>query len=387
MFNKNIKDIADADALRWLGFLIAFGHIMTFLYVMPDAVFHLSNSGNPQCWAYFPGCDVLHVPSKLFWLSYFAGYVALAGVSLYCFFKNKVRAAYFSLLALTAVKTLFLVIDRSFMGNYHFMHLLYSLVFLVFPQKQFSLKILGAWFYLAAGSLKLNIEWLSGAAVGGGPAFLPPILQQWSYAYVVILELIVVWGLFARDSRIRWFAFVQFFIFHVVSFYWVGYFYPVIALSMLMVFPFSWLAGSTEPLVSKPILALIATLSVFQALAFISDKDPAIFTHRRLVSMNMYDARSICATNFLLHQEGKVIAYNPDLKPFGVRVRCDTNLVLNQAKNLCKNSRELKLFTSLDVAMLSKRLTDENYTEVFRMSDVCPQIEKASYLQWLWGEL
>lgn len=387
MFNRNIKDIASAEGLRWLGFLIAFGHVMTFLYVMPDAVFHLANIANPQCWSYFPGCDVLHVPSKLFWLCYFLMYLALAVFSLYCFFKNKVRAAYFSLLALTVVKMLFLIVDRNFMGNYHFMHLLYSGVFLFLPQKQFSLKILVTWFYLAAGSLKLNIEWLSGAAVGGGPALLPPILQQWSYAYVVILELIMVWGLFAKDARIRWLAFAQFFIFHLVSSYWVGYFYPSIALSMLMIFPFSWISGHKEPAASKPIFILVSALSVFQAIAFASEKDPAIFTHQRLFSMNMYDARSVCAINFLLHKEEKVIAYNPDLKPFGVRVRCDTNLILNQAKNLCQMSHDQVSFKSLDVSMLSKRLTDSSFTEVFHIKDVCPRIEKATYLQWLRGDL
>lgn len=387
MFNKNIKDIFGNEGLRWLGFLIAFGHIMTFLYVMPDGVFHLANSANPQCWSYFPGCGSLHVPSKIFWIFYFAGYFALTVFSLIAFFKGMARKAYLSLAMITGLKVAFIVIDRSFMGNYHFMHLLYSFVFLFFPQKQLSLKILVAWFYLAAGSLKLNIEWLSGAAVGGGPAFLPAILQQWSYAYVVILELFVVWGLFAKDWRIRWIAFAQFFVFHVVSFYWVGYFYPSIALSMLMVFPFSWITATKETSLPKAVIVLMAILSCFQVLAFVSDKDPAIYTHRRLISMNMYDARSVCAMNFQIHRQGKVITYNPDLKAFGVRVRCDTSLVLNQAKNLCQDNYQKEIFSSLDVSMVSKRLTDKNYSEIFNISDICPKIEAASYFGWLRGEL
>lgn len=387
MFNRNIHEIFASEGLRWLGFLVAFGHMMTFLYVMPDGVFHLSNVANPQCWSYLPGCEALHVPSKMFWVFYFAFYLALTIYSLVAFYRSHSLKAYFTLLTLTVMKTVFLVIDRSFMGNYHFMHLLYSGVLLFFPQKQMSLKILVAWFYLSAGSLKLNIEWLSGAAVGGGPAFLPSLLQQWAYAYVVILELFVVWGLFARGARLRWFTFLQFFMFHAVSFYWVGYFYPSIALSMLMVFPFSWLSSSSTAAVPRPAAVLVGLLSFFQVAAFLSEKDPAIFTHRRLISMNMYDARSVCATNFQLHQKHGIVVYNPDLKAFGVRVRCDASLVLNQAKNLCKDNFQNENFISLDISMVSKRLTDLEYSEVFSLTDVCAKIDSASYPQWLQGEL
>jgi len=387
MFRKNLQEIGASETLRWLGFLVLLGHIMTFLFVMPEGILFLSNTLNPQCWSYFPGCELLHMPSKLFWLFYFCFYLCVSLLGLISFYRGQIRRAFICLISATALKTLFLIIDRSFMGNYHFMHVLYCLVYIFFPQKELSLKILLAWFYLAAGSLKLNIEWLSGAAVGGGPQFLPPILQMWSYAYVVVLELIVVWGLFSVKPWIRWLSFAQFFIFHLVSFYWVGYFYPSIVLSMLMVFPFSWINPLPEKAIPRQAIVLVAILGLFQVTAFFSEKDPAIFSHRRLASMNMFDARSVCAIGFQLHQDEKLMIFNPDLRPLGVRVRCDANIVLNQAKNMCLESARIKNFKALDIAMLSKRFTDDGFAEVYKISDVCPLIEKATYAQWLWGEI
>lgn len=341
-----------------------------------------------MCWQYFQNCGVFHIPAPSFWILYFLLYLALAIFTMTLFYQKKWRQAYLGLLALTLLKAGFLSLDRTFMGNYHFMHLIYSAVFLFFPQKEISLKIVLVWFYVAAGTLKLNFEWLSGAALGKALPFLLPRTQLWSNAYVVLLELVFIWGLFSKKSWIRWGVFAQLVLFHLISFYWVGFFYPSIMLSLLMIFPFTWQERPAFN-IQKPLaaLALVVLLSGLHLSALFGDKDPAIFTERRLLSMNMYDARSVCDINMFIHREGELLVYQPDFKAFGVRVRCDTGLVMNQARNICRERRMDPQFKSMDIFMKSKRLTDTEYQTVYSQKDVCRRLENISYWDWLRAEL
>lgn len=371
-----------------MGFLLALCHVFTFLFVLPNAIFHLSNEVNPMCWQYFPDCGIFHISYPAFWIVYFLIYLALSIFTMTLFCRKKWRQAYIGLVTLTLLKISFLSLDRSFMGNYHFMHLIYSAVFLFFPQKEISLKIILIWFYLAAGTLKLNFEWLSGASLGKSLPFLLPSTQLWANAYVVLLELVLIWGLFSKKSWIRWGVFAQLLAFHLISFYWVGFFYPTIMLSLLMIFPFTWQERphyeTQKPLA---IFALIALLSALHLSALFGVKDPAIFTERRLLSMNMYDARAVCDINMFIHREGELLVYQPDLKAFGVRVHCDTGLVLNQARNICRERQSDPQFKSLDLFMKSKRLTDTEYQTVFNQKDVCGRLESIPYWDWLRAEL
>lgn len=387
MFSKSLLEIQSNNNLRWLGFLQTLCHVVTFFFVMPNAVFKMANSVNAQCWQYFPDCEVLHFPSKIFWLIYFILYLILSVTTATAFYQNKIRHAYYLLATTTALKIFFLVVDRSFMGNYHFMHILYGMIYLFFPKKQIGLKVLLVWFYLAAGILKLNMEWLSGASLGFSFYFLPAALQFVPFAYVVILELLFSWGLFSNNKWIRWSVFLQFVIFHLVSYYWVGYYYPSIMLALLMVFPLSWLSQKRDDPPGKSAIILVSILSLFQIYSHFGKEDPALYTYRRPISMNMFDARSVCTNNFYIHQNNKTVVYNPNLKYLGPRVWCDHGLLLNQAKNICQEKKSDPKFQSMDIVLLSKRTTDIQFQEVLNIRDVCTVISRTSYLSWLRGEL
>ena len=386
-FQIHCQEIAEAESLRWVGFLLAFSHFATYLFNFRSAVYYLANSTFEQCWSYFPHCESFRIHSEPFWQGYFFLYAILAIASMLLFYQGHIRSAVGSLLALTIMKTAFLVLDARFMGNYHFMHLLYSAVFLFFPRKEISLKWLMVFFYVAAGSLKLNEEWLLGASIG--KFLFPEYLQLLSLAYVVFLELCVVWGLLSDNKKVRWLSLIQFVLFHLISFYWVGFFYPVVVLGMLMIFPLSWLNTSSSFRPSRPsmvFIALLLFLSVCQIFSFFG-KDPALYTQRRLLSMNMFDARSNCSINFYLHKDNQIFQYSPDLTYTGVRVRCDAGVVLNMSKDLCREQSKDPSFKSLDVSLLSKRTTDLQYQVVYKKNNVCQRIATMSYMDWLKGDL
>src|SRR5690606_26596368 len=84
-----------------------------------------------------------------------------------------------------------LVADYRFMGNYHYMPFLVSTVFLFIPQKKTTILYTIVIFYISAGLLKLDTEWLSGSALLEN-FFVGGEILEWLLAYTILFEVLVV---------------------------------------------------------------------------------------------------------------------------------------------------------------------------------------------------
>ena len=103
------------------------------------------------------------------------------------------------------------------------------------------LQALVALFYFWAGTLKLNAEWVTGAALYAKPFLVPAALVPAACVYVLVLEMVFVWGLFSSSPRWRWAVYAQLLLFHAVSWKVVGYFYPLLMFGLTAIFPLVWL--------------------------------------------------------------------------------------------------------------------------------------------------
>src|SRR5690349_2895469 len=165
---RNIREIADDPILRVYGALLAAIHVLTFWvwHGSADLATVLGPDAEPICWPFWESCwryrfhDMASLRA-LIWI-----YGALGVLPIALFMRRRWTAlAWWSLLVATAVELALVGQDFQLRSNQHYMAMFAWLAFLFLPSKRDTLRMLVALFYFWAGSLKINYEWLSGAAL------------------------------------------------------------------------------------------------------------------------------------------------------------------------------------------------------------------------------
>ncbi len=244
-------------------------------------------------------------------------------------------------------------------------------VFLFVPGRREALRVLLVLFYVWAGTLKLNWEWLSGAGLYR-PLWLirGREMIMAACAYVIVLELFVAWGLLSARRWIFWGTFAQLVLFHVMSWPVVGFFYPVIMFILLTLVPLDRLypADRSPPDLLGPLwkgsaqagtyLVLIG-FSLFQLFPYTFPGDRAITGEGRIYGLHMFDARVACSVTATVEERSgavRTISLKPGLP---ARMDCDPLVAYHRARNLCAG-RGLR---PLDVADLRLRIARRRTTE------------------------
>ena len=335
------------------------------------------------CWPMVPDCRMWHTLSAA---QVKFGLLALAAASVLTalgFLRPRtVRTAWWSLLVLTVVKTLILLVDYRLRLNQHIMATWVTLAFLLAPEKKTSLKVLIALFYFWSGIIKLTPEWLSGAALYTHPWPIDGPLLPWATGYVVVLEIVLVWGLMWDRTAVAWATLVQLLLFHTMSYQVVGLFYPALMVAILAIYPLSWRLDPDHPSTAVqlrkrsgtwPALALAALFSTTQLWSYSYPGDTALTGEGRLFSLHMFDAYTSCeAEAHIRHRGAPVQIYNL-YQPLPVRIHCDPVVYINRARNLCLRNASNPRFENLDLVLRSRRSTAPDYTPVLDMRNFCSQ--------------
>ena len=297
--------------------------------------------------------------------------------------KKGVGWAYGLFAVVSLVKLGLHVSNYNFMGNYHYMVHILSLVFLLLPHKKIVSKYLIVGFYIAAGFLKINIDWLSGAAMISSPYISGDFLVTSLY-YVIFLELIFVFGLLHQNRWIRQITLVQFIGFHLFSWHIVGFFYPLVMFSLLSVFiideyfyfkkittPKDHLLAFFNGKEAKVVYISLSLFTFLQVLPFILVADPSLSGSARLSSLNMFDSKTECHSILIAHTKKGAVHINKPMKNLGVRLKCDPLIFLNQAFQLCRKNNEFQELDRLSLSLLSKRVTQTQYKKILDIKDLC----------------
>ena len=388
------NEIRTDRRLQLYGIALCLVHLLTAIFWRYTLAQRLADPF-PICWPFFSNCEILHGwPIYIGKTALFA-YAVTSVIAGLCFWRSRVANAWLLLLLLTLVKYIFLLTDYRFMGNYHYMPFLVTLVYLFFPSKAWACAVLTTLFYLAAGFLKFNTEWLSGASVGDAPSFIPRPLFELSCAYVVLLETVFVWLLWSKRAWLRVLGMGQLVLFHAVSWYWVGFFYPCVMTCLLSIFPIYWLWPKTSdqlapnnPFWPKGLRTLnsstISALVIFiacQIPTHINSSDSALDGNLRLLGLNMFDARTICMVSLNLHysQDGvsKTVEYIPNLHT-AIRTHCDPIVFEAEAHNICRDQQGIEEFQDLDLLLTAKRTTDEGFYSLRNIHNFCAQSQLIS---------
>lgn len=348
------------------GALLTLVHFLSGLCWMIDRFeLFMTAAEEPVCWPLVPSCGALKIfapgQARLVLAAYTA--LALALAFRFALARRVSRPLTAGFIGLWALKLAIMALDYRFRHNVHYMHFFISLAYLIGGETLTLCRWQIVLFYFWAGTLKLNAEWLSGAALYRKPFLVPDGWIPAACFYVVVLELVFVWGLLlGRGSRIRRAVLAQFLLFHAVSWGSVGFFYPMTMFCLLGVFFLA--APEAEPARRAVGYAYCVLFSLLQMVPRIISPDPSLTGEGRLVALHMFDARSDCVGHLKAAGGERV-----DLIDEGdvVRVRCDPIVVWNRATNVCRRLPGVRF----DLFLAAKRRADPQFYKIIEEKNFC----------------
>ena len=386
---KNIEEIEKSKALRIYGGFLALTHIVTwYFWFSAEGFQNILLDPLPICWSFMNKCQVYRGWSDTFWESVSYFYLGLSIlVSFFFFFTPKVRVSYFLFLGITLFKFTLFLADYRLMGNYHYMPFIVSLFYLLILDKKNSIMGSLVVFYISAGLLKLDTEWLSGSALLEN-FFIGGEVLEWLLAYTIIFEVLVVSLSLSSSLLLFLFSFPQIIGFHALSWHIVGYFYPCMMFLLLMAFPLfrfkfnkNKLAFINDLNIKKASLISAGILLSIQILPRVLSPDLAVDSQGRLFTLNMLDARVQCEHfSYVVSDDGKsIVETSSERDDLGTRISCDPLVYLSEAQRLCLDSKVKKV----PVYLVSKKSTHNDWKMVLNYKNYCDENKKVSW----WGGL
>ncbi|MBX3032772.1 MAG: hypothetical protein KF865_02530 [Bdellovibrionaceae bacterium] len=390
---RQAQEIAQDPVLRFLGALLALTCLFNaFFFDTNGFAERMSDTLDPVCWYFWPDCHLFRFPWAELTPFLVRSFQVLAVFCGALFLRPRsVKAAWFLLLGLTLCRHLVVLMSFENMGNYHYMPVIASYVFLFLPQKKLVFPIFVTMFYLGASLLKFNAEWLSGSALWAPRFPLPLELVRLGCFYVVLLEAVLVLLLFHPKAVVRWAVFAQLVLFHLVSTIWVGWFYPSIMLSLLAFFPLQWrldgdAAAPARALFSgklRPVnVAAILLFAAAQLSPWALGGRSSVSGEGRTFSLNMLDARVRCHFLVQVRLKDRVLDASDDGRGMrAARIHCDPMVVISKIRNICRSESGNTDFLGVDAIMVSKKSSDPAYRTLFNLTDACRRDLSADF----WG--
>lgn len=361
----------------------------------------------PLCWPFWESCHAILSVSginRILWAYLFLSIVA--GVA---FLVRRVGTAYALLVTVNVVRTIVMAQDYRLRANQHYMLNWMVLAFLFIPGKRALLHHVLVSLYLWAGALKLDWEWLSGAALYSH-GWIPAALVPAGCIYVVLLETTLVFGTYACRPWIYWATIAQLVAFHIISWPIVGFWYPLLMLCLIAILPLTRLLHPPSEWVRlanlrrvRPRLAAATTigvLAVLQLVPRIFPGDSAITGEGRVFALHMFDALIECDATMTYHFEDgttRTVALE-QTRRLPHRSRCDPVVYFDLGKNACRALRHdqsaPRLSTGarangvvdLDMRLRSKHTVEPAYHQVIDVTDFCaanPTYEMWRHNAWI----
>lgn len=360
-----------------LGVLQALTGAAWFAY---KGVAQLLTGDDAVCWPFLPACEAARAhltPGAV--RRVVALYMALGAAAAISFVTRRTRAAVFTLIAASLIGTAVYVLDYRLRFNQTYMlaWVVGTFLFTRGERKVEALSALLAAFYVAAGLLKLTPDWWTGRALYARPWLVPEALVPASCVYVIVLEVVLVWGLFSRRARVRRAVLAQLAIFHVVSWPVVGWFYPLEMLGLLSLFVLIE-RRHTDKGPPRPTLrgagVVLVPFAAMQLVPALFRGDAALTGEGRMFTLHMFDARVSCTGGAIVRAAGdESRARTIPLTASGsdVRSECDPIVLVAHARSLCREPWARRADVVVDVAVDAKRATDPAMRPLVRAADVC----------------
>ena len=387
----HIQEIIFYKSLGYYGFFLSLTHTMTFFFWHHNKFIYqyLTKNANTLCWPQMSFCEHLRVFSPLGVEILLSIYLFVSLITALFFLNKKMCVyAYWLFLALNIMKLYMFSMDYRLMGNYHYIPFLVSFAYLFIRRKLIFIPLLIVCFYFFAGLLKIsNWDWLTGLAFTEDVRFflfLNEDIKMILCLYVVCLEIVGSWYLILKN---RWTIvfYIQFILFHIMSYFIVGYFYPIIMLLLLSLFALAFIFKEKQEINEIFVRKNKERKSFFMNIqnVFIKNRGGFLFIflvivgnllsvfipgnagltgEGRLYGLNMYDAHTNCNSQIFLKFENKTIQESfSGYKEYALRIRCDPYIDFNTVKKICAFYKQEPEFENLDWSFYSKLRSDSGY--------------------------
>jgi hypothetical protein len=390
-WRRRVDEIVEDPALRAYGVALCVGHLLAFAFWQQTSLPRMLSTGTRVCWPFFDDCADLGRQSEGFWQIVLVAYAGVSMLSALFLRGPRARLGVAGVAMLFVLHLAILFQDFRLRLNQHTMLMWVALAFLVAPHKRVSLKVLLLAFYFFAGILKLDAEWLSGAALGGHrPWLVPKALLPAACWYVVLLELVLIFGLFSRRKWLFFSTLLQLGLFHLTSFPIVGFFYPLLMLALLSIFVLD--RYFPAPAVSQRAWLsaawLVVPFGLLQLLPLAMPGDSALTGQGRFLALHMFDAKLSCRATLTLHHSARPPQAHEIKAKLPGRIACDPLVYFHMARGVCKSRAGREGFEDLDLKLVSKRQTGPLVTVVDQPSFCSKPVSYSALLPnpWIRGE-
>jgi hypothetical protein len=334
------------------------------------------------CWPFWENCWRYRDLSPAGIQAVLWGYLAFSIATGLCFLSpGKVKWGYWGLVLINAVRVLVLVQDFRLRLNQHYMANWVALAYLFFPNRRTLLPALLVSFYFWAGVLKLDYEWLSGAALYHKDRFwVPEPLIPASCVYVVVLEMLLVFGVYSRKAWLFWGTMAQLVLFHVFSWPVVGFYYPLLMFCLISIWvlerwldsPEAWATLSGLRHGGLAGVALLGGFATLQLVPYAFPGDTALTGEGRLFALHMFDARVECEASATIHFANGTDKEVPSkLKGLPKRIECDPIVYFSFANQQCRKVARSLDMKDFDLHLRSRRTSDPELHDVINVKNYC----------------
>lgn len=364
-----------SDEVALYGVFLSLTHLLTAFF------WNNFRWADSYCWGFWSGCQPFQQSLQGSFTPVLLVYGALSVVAAVLFGCGQTRWGRLIFAVLSLLKLVVHLSDYRFMGNYHYMSHLINFSFLLVKDPRDIIRLELVLFYFAAGVLKFDSEWLSGLTlprdVWAGGAALELLLIM-----VVLLETVLVFALLRKRDRFFNAVLIGLAGFHLFSWHIVGFFYPILMgllLSAFLIFraPFRW---PRQPLFWGGVLIFL----LCQAWPLFFEAMPGISGRGRILSLNMFDARSVCETHLFIKFADRTIEYVPNFERHGPRIQCDPLMALRKVERTCEDQKHLPGFMDIDFDMQMRKSSDPEKTVQLSFANVCQRPLRYSFLGELW---
>ena len=379
---SQIEEINSYKALRWYGAFLSLVHVVTFFFWHNTAFIYqyMTKNANTLCWPQIPFCESLRFLSPTGVQITLFLHLCLAFQAAFLFLrKNTLVYAYWLFLLVNVIKFYLFFMDYRIMGNYHYMPFVISFAYLFIRQKLFFIPVLISSFYFFAGILKLsNFEWMTGMAFVRGvrfPLFFNEDIKMLLCFYVVCLEIIGTWFLILK-TRWKAAAYAQFILFHIMSYFIVGYFYPAVMLCVLTIFLLMYLFKEQYSVLNfRNILSgllFVILVVIGNTLSIFIPGDASLTGEGRYYGLNMYDANTECDSQIFLRFKNKTIQESfSAYREYSMRIQCEPYVDFNTVNKICAYYKDDPEFIDLDWSLYSKLRSDMHFQRIVNVNNVC----------------
>ena len=370
---------SDQAVRLYAGALIG-SHLVVALYLWTTgALLSITAALEPLCWPYFETCWQFRVPVDML-PSLFIAYAGLIAVAFIALSLGRSLLSWGTLIAINLFLFGLMSLDYRLRSNELYMLFWSQGVFLLLPNRRFTVPVTILSFYLWAGVLKTNAEWMSGSGLYYPLWLIPHSFTRFACGYVVALELVFSWGLLSRLRSIVSIVLAQLCLFHLQSLSQIHWFYPLLMGTILAWFPIvmlvepergrltlSTLLKGRAPASSYVVMILFAFL---QSIRFAYAGDPALTGQGRLWALHMFEARQVCTISATLHYTDGSTEVRDLKMRLPPRTVCDPIVYYNRVQNICRERLQDHV-VNVDFRMESRRTTDSTLHTVVSTSSFC----------------